>query len=78
MKKWHGELKDRIQRRRFLQEDVAQACGFNESYFSRALRGRVETADDFAEKVSATLDRMEQAERAADAARARVMAEAEG
>ena len=78
MKKWHSTLRERIQRGEFRQEDVARTCGYNVYFFSRALRGQVETSDDFAEKVNMVMDRLEEAERAADAARARVLAGTEG
>ena len=47
MRKWHSKLRERMQRRGFRQEDVAEACGIDTSNFSKMLRGKLDTADDF-------------------------------
>ena len=75
--KWHGDLRNRIQQGDFLQEEVAKLARYDPAYFSRVLRGRTVTPMDFEAKVTAALHRMEKAERAADKARARVMAAAD-
>ncbi len=57
------------------QEQVAEAAGYERTLFSRYLNGRRRPPPDFAARVDATLDRLEAAEQAADAARQRVLAE---
>lgn len=74
MKKWHGDLRERMQRRGIRQEDVAAVCGYTPEHFSRVLRGRVDAPDDFEGHVGRVLSKMEQAEDAADKARQKVMA----
>ena len=76
--KWHSDLRNRIQQGDFRQEEVAKLARYDPGYFSRILRGRTATPMDFEAKVTTALHRMEEAERAADKARAQVMAEAEG
>lgn len=78
MRKWHGELRDRIQRGGFRQEDVARAVGYSYAHFSRVLRGKEDATPGFEQRVGAVLDRLEAAERAAQEARERVLAETEG
>ena len=75
--KWHGDLRNRIQQGDFLQEEVARLARYDPAYFSRVLRGRTVTPDDFEAKVTAALHRMEAAEVEAEKARARVLAETE-
>ena len=56
------------------QEGVAREAGYEPSLFSRILRGLRPEPDDFEARVTAALDRLEAAERAADEARRRVLA----
>ena len=56
------------------QERVARAAGYDPSLFSRILNGLRRTPEEFEERIHATLDRLEAAERAADEARQRVLA----
>ena len=60
------------------QADIAQAIGINETLLNTYLRGRRSMPEGFEERVHATLDRLETAERAAQEARERVLAETEG
>ena len=53
--------------------DVAQQLGLDPTAFSAILNGRRTPPADFARRVTAALDRLEQAERAADKARQRVL-----
>ncbi|WP_425153930.1 helix-turn-helix domain-containing protein [Candidatus Palauibacter sp.] len=55
------------------QERVARTVGYDPSLFSRILNGLRPTPDGFEERVHATLDRLEAAERAAEKARRRVL-----
>ena len=58
------------------QERIALELGIDRSLLSRYLRGLRKPPEGFMERLEATLDRLEAAERAADEARARVLAEA--
>ena len=59
------------------QERVALAAGYDPTLFSRILNGIRPTPPGFEERVNATLDRLEAAEKAATEARERVLAETE-
>ena len=60
------------------QQDVADALGLNATQLNHILKGRRTPPADFARRVTAALDRLEQAEQAADKARQRVLREAGG
>lgn len=68
------ELRQRIRDASITQERLALQLGFDPSLFSRYLRGLRPAPDGFAAKVAAALDKLEQAEAAADEARQRVLA----
>ncbi len=51
--------------------------GIDRSLFSRYLRGLRKPPEDFEARLNATLDKLEAAEKAADEARERVLAETE-
>ena len=55
------------------KSDVAQQLGLDPTAFSAILNGRRTPPADFARRVTAALDRLEQAERAADRARQKVL-----
>ena len=55
------------------QEQIALEAGYEPSLFSRILRGLRPEPADFARRVTAALDRLEQAEQAADRARQKVL-----
>lgn len=69
------KLRYRIFESPISQERVAEELGIDPAPFSRILRGLRPAPEGFAERIEAALDRLEAAERAAEAARARVMAE---
>ena len=68
------DIRIRIFQLGLTQERVARAAGYDVTLFSRILRGLRRKPEDFEARVNATLDRLEAAERAADEARARVLA----
>ena len=70
-----GAIRARIAGLGLQQQAVAREAGYEVTAFSRILRGNRGTPDGFVDGVNATLDKLEAAERAADEARARVMAE---
>ena len=55
--------------------DVAHALGLHISQFSAYMNGRIPAPADFEANVTAALDRLEAAERAAQAAREKVLAQ---
>ena len=67
-------IKVRITKLGTNQERVARAAGYDPSLFSRILNGLRPPPPDFEAKVTAALDRLEAAERAAEEARQRVLA----
>ena len=69
-----ADIKVRIARLGISQERVALAAGYDPTVFSRILRGLRPAPPDFEERVNATLDRLEAAEKAAQEARERVLA----
>ena len=73
-KKIKGRIADAGVRRR----DVAHAIGYSESMFSLILQGDRTLPLDFDSRVRAAIDRLEAAERAAQEARERMLAETEG
>lgn len=68
------QLRQRIRDASITQERLALQLGFDPSLFSRYLRGLRPAPDGFAARVGAALDKLEQAEAAADEARQRVLA----
>ena len=73
----HERIKARIFQLGISQERVALAAGYDPTLFSRILNEIRPTPPDFVERVNATLDKLEAAERAATEARERVLAETE-
>ena len=69
-----SEIRTRIFQLGLTQERVARAVGYDPTLFSRILNGLRRTPDGFEARVNLTLDRLEAAERAAEEARARVLA----
>ena len=67
------DIKARAAKLGFSQERVALAAGYEPSLFSRILNGLRPEPADFARRVTAALDRLEQAEQAADKARQKVL-----
>ena len=66
-------LKTRITSFPLSQEQIALKAGYEPSLFSRILRGLRPEPADFERRVTAALDRLEQAEQAADTARQKVL-----
>ena len=66
-------LRNRLALSGFTQERVALASGYEPSLFSRILRGLRPEPPDFEARVTAALDRLERAEKAAQEARQRVL-----
>ena len=56
------------------QEQIAARLGYDPTLLSRILRGLRPAPDGFADRLETTLDQIEAAEAAADAARERVLA----
>lgn len=71
------KLRGRIAELGIRQQDVAAALGMDPSQLSAILNERRRAPDGFVDEVTATLDRLEEAEAAADEARQRVLAGAE-
>ena len=69
------KIKGRIAEAGIRRRDVAKAVGYSEAMFSLILQGDRTMPPDFEVRVRAALDRLERAERAAEEARARVLAE---
>ena len=55
------------------QQDLADALGLNATLLNHILKGRRTPPADFERRVTAALDRLERAERAADKARQKVL-----
>ena len=66
-------LKAEIVRRGIWQHNVARQLGIDSSTFNLYLNGRRTPPEGLEERVTAALERLEAAERAADEARARVL-----
>ena len=66
-------VRQRIAVNRLSQEGVARAAGYEPSAFSRILRGLRPEPPDFEARVTAALERLERAEKAAQEARQRVL-----
>ena len=73
----YDQLRTRMVLMGITQERLALTFGVNNSLLSRYLRGMRQLPVGFEARVHAALDRLEAAERAANEARERVMAEAE-
>ena len=71
-------LRGLIAERRMPRRAIAAQLGYSESLFSLILNGYRPMPEGLEERVHATLDRLETAEKAAAEARERVLAEAEG
>ena len=69
-------LRGRVARSPLTQERFAKDLGIEPTLFSRILRGLRPMPEGFEARVTAALDRLEAAERAAQEARERVLAEA--
>ncbi len=70
----HGQIKGRIAELGVTQHDLANALRMHATLLNHILKGRRTPPADFYERVTAALDRLEAAERAADEARQRVLA----
>ena len=68
-----GSLRARIAELGVRHADVASQLGVHPSLLSAILNGRREPPEDFEARVTAALDTLEQAERAADTARQKVL-----
>ena len=71
------KIKGRIAEAGIRRRDVAHAIGYSESMFSLILQGDRTMPLDFDSRVRAAIDRLETAEKAAQEARARVLAKGE-
>ena len=69
------KIKGRIAEAGVRRRDVAHAIGYSESMFSLILQGDRTMPLDFDSRVRAAIDRLETAEKAAQEARERVLAE---
>ena len=69
----HRDLKADLVRRGISQQDLAKALRITPSNLSYILNGHRTPPADFARRVTAALDRLEQAEQAADKARQKVL-----
>ena len=72
-----GKLRARIAEAGIRRQDIANYLGYSESMFSYYLNDKRPAPENFEDRVSAALDRLEAAERAAQEARERVLAETE-
>ena len=70
-----NKIKGRIAEAGVRRRDVAHAIGYSESMFSLILQGDRTMPLDFDSRVRAAIDRLETAEKAAQEARERVLAE---
>ena len=71
----HQHLLTRIYELGLTQDEVAHAVGYEPSLLNRYLNGRRNPPPDFETKVKTALDKLEKAEKAAQEARERVLAE---
>ena len=69
------KIKGRIAEAGVRRRDVAHAIGYSESMFSLILQGDRTMPEGFDSRVRAAIDRLEAAEKAAQEARERVLAE---
>ena len=69
-------LRGRIAEAGIRRQDIAAQMGYSETMFSLFINGRRPTPEGFEERVLAVVDMLERAERAAQEARERVLAEA--
>ena len=70
---WAARIQGRIAEAGVRKADLARELGIDASAFSAVLNGRRMPPADFERRVTAALDRLEQAERAADKARQKVL-----
>ena len=70
-----AKLRGRIAEAGLKRQDLAALLGFSETMFSLYLNGRRPAPPDFEANVYAAIDRLETAEKAAQEARERVLAE---
>ena len=75
IRSWAARIRGRIAEVGVRKADLARELGIDASAFSAVLNGRRTRPADFARRVTAALDRLEKAERAADKARQRVLKE---
>ena len=68
-----NHLRGRMAELGVTQQDLADALGINPTLLNHILKGRRTPPADFEARVTAALDRLEQAERAADRARQKVL-----
>ena len=66
-------MRSRLAKLGVSQERVALAAGYEPSVFSRILRGLRPEPEDFERRVTAALDRLEEAELAAEKSRQKVL-----
>ena len=78
MSTYNTSIQARLAHSPISQERLAQVLGVSGAYLSRLIRGLRPMPEGFEERVHAVLDLHERAERAAQAARERVLAEEEG
>ena len=71
------KIRGRIAEAGVRRRDVAHAIGYSESMFSLILQGDRTMPPDFEARVHTALERLEAAEKAAQVARARVLAKAD-
>ena len=64
MKKTHIDIGARNVEIDVRQWQIAESLGYDDSHFSRILRGRVDTPDGFEDRVNAALDKLARAEEA--------------
>ena len=67
------KLRGRLAELGLTQQDLADALGINPTLLNHILKGRRTPPADFARRVTAALDTLEQAEQAADTARQKVL-----
>ena len=70
----NARIRGRLAELGLTQQELAKALGINPTAINHILNGRREPPPDFEQRVTVALDRLEQAERAAAEARARVLA----
>ena len=71
----HSHIRGRIAEVGITQHDLADAIGIHATLLNHILKGRRPPPPDFFEKVNAALDRLERAEKAAQAAKEKVLNE---
>ena len=70
-----NQLRGRLAEVGITQQDLADSLGINTTLLNHILKGRRKPPVDFAQRVKAALDKLEKAEKAAQEARERVLAE---